>query len=86
MHESIDVAGLAILMEIVRYAYLDSFHEDLLLCKPLPTTVVIFKLDEFFAENSILWDNCVDVCTDEAKATTGQMSGAIAKIKEKAKR
>ncbi|GBO12332.1 hypothetical protein AVEN_32946-1 [Araneus ventricosus] len=77
------------LMEIVRYPYLDSFHEDLLLCMPLPTTTTgteIFKLlDEFFAENSILRDNCIDVCTDGAKAMTGKTSGAIAKIKEKAK-
>ncbi|GBN83817.1 Zinc finger BED domain-containing protein 5 [Araneus ventricosus] len=89
MDESTDVAGLAILMVIVRYPYLDSFHEDLLICKPLPTITSgteIFKLlDKFFAENSILWDNCVDVCTDGAKAMTGKMSGAIAKIKEKAK-
>ncbi|GBN87939.1 Zinc finger BED domain-containing protein 5 [Araneus ventricosus] len=89
MDESTDVAGLAILMVIVRYPYLDSFHEDLLICKPLPTTTTgteIFKLlDEFFAENSILWDNCVDVCTDGANAMTGKMCGAIAKIKEKAK-
>ncbi|GBO45249.1 Zinc finger BED domain-containing protein 5 [Araneus ventricosus] len=61
----------------------------LLLCKPLPSTSTgteIFKLlDEFFVENSILWDNCVDVCTDGAKAMTGKMSGVIAKIKGKAK-
>ncbi|GBM02763.1 Zinc finger BED domain-containing protein 5 [Araneus ventricosus] len=76
-------------MVIVRYPYLDSFHEDLLLCKPLPTTttgIEIFKLlDEFFAENIILWDNCNDVCTDGAKAMTGKTSVAIAKRKEKAK-
>ncbi|GBN59959.1 Zinc finger BED domain-containing protein 5 [Araneus ventricosus] len=78
MDESTDVAGLAILMVILLYPYLDSFHEDLhlLLCKPLPSTSTgteIFKLlDEFFVENSILWDNCVDVCTDGAKAMTGK--------------
>ncbi|GBO41723.1 Zinc finger BED domain-containing protein 5 [Araneus ventricosus] len=89
MDESTDVAGLAILMVIVRYPYLVSFHEDLLLCRPLPSTTTgteIFKLlDEFFAENSILWDNCVDMCTDGAKAMTGKMSDAIVKIKGKAK-
>ncbi|GBN69178.1 Zinc finger BED domain-containing protein 5 [Araneus ventricosus] len=89
MNESTDVAGLAILMVIVRYPYLDSFLEDLLICKPLSTTTTgteIFKLlDEFFAENSILWDSCVDMSTDGAKAMTGKMSGTIAKIKEKAK-
>ncbi|GBL98184.1 Zinc finger BED domain-containing protein 5 [Araneus ventricosus] len=86
MDESTDFPGLPILMAILRYPYLDSFHEDLLLCKPLPTTTTgneIFKLlDGFFAKNSILWDNCVDVCTDGEKAMTGKMSGAIAKIKK----
>ncbi|GBL95498.1 Zinc finger BED domain-containing protein 5 [Araneus ventricosus] len=76
MDESTDVAGLGMLMVIVRYPYLDSFHEDLLLCKPLPITTTgteIFKLlDEFFSENSILWDNCIDVCTDGAKAMTDE--------------
>ncbi|GBN06823.1 hypothetical protein AVEN_115952-1 [Araneus ventricosus] len=76
MDESTDVAGLAILMLILLYPYLDSFHEDLLLCKSLLSTSTgteIFKLlDEFFVENSILWDNCVDVCTDGAKAMKGK--------------
>ncbi|GBN66542.1 Zinc finger BED domain-containing protein 5 [Araneus ventricosus] len=89
MDESTDVAGLAILMVILLYPYLDSFREDLLLCKPLSSTSTgteIFKLlDEFFVENSILWDNCVDVCTDGTKAMTGKMSGAIVKIKGKTK-
>ncbi|GBN97210.1 Zinc finger BED domain-containing protein 5 [Araneus ventricosus] len=89
MDESTDVVGLAILMVIVRYPYLVSFHEDLLLCRPLPSTTTsteIFKLlDEFFTENSILWDNCVDKCTDGAKAMTSKMCDAIVKIKGKAK-
>ncbi|GBO25708.1 Zinc finger BED domain-containing protein 5 [Araneus ventricosus] len=89
MDKSTGVAGLAILMVILLYPYLDSFHEDLLFSKPLPSTSTgtgIFKLlDEFFAENSVLWDNCVDVCTYGAKAMTGKMSGAVAKIKGKAK-
>ncbi|GBN56663.1 Zinc finger BED domain-containing protein 5 [Araneus ventricosus] len=89
MDESTDVAGLAILMVIVRYPYLDSFHEDLLLRKTLPTTTtgteIFILLDEFFAENGILWDICVDVCTNGAKAMTGKMSGTIAKIKGKSK-
>ncbi|GBN70350.1 hypothetical protein AVEN_36560-1 [Araneus ventricosus] len=87
MDESTDVSGFAILMVIVRHPYLYSFHEDLLLCKPLLTTTTgteIFKLlDEFFEKNSILWDNSVDVCKDGAKSMTGKVSGAIAKMKEK---
>jgi len=52
MDESMDVAGLEILIVFVRYQYLESFQEDLLLCKPLPTNTSgaeIFKLiDEIF--------------------------------------
>ncbi|GBL92339.1 Zinc finger BED domain-containing protein 5 [Araneus ventricosus] len=74
MVESTEDAGLAILLVSVRYPYSDYFHDDLLLCKPLPTTAngtEIFELlDEFFSENSILRNNCVDVCTDGAKAMT----------------
>ena len=51
MDESTDVAGLAILIVFVRYQCLESFQEDLILCKPLPTGTSgaeIFKLiDEF---------------------------------------
>lgn len=57
MDESTDVAGLAILMVFVRYVYLQSYEEDLLLCRPLPTKTTgceIFNiLDEFFASNEI---------------------------------
>ncbi|GBN02982.1 hypothetical protein AVEN_255937-1 [Araneus ventricosus] len=73
-------------MIIVSYPYLNSFHEDLFLPKPLPTATTdteIFKLlDEFFAESSILWDNYINVCTDEAKGMTGKTPGAIAKIEK----
>ena len=87
--ESTSVAGLAILIVFVRYQYLESFQEDLFLCKSLPTTTTsaeIFKLiDEFFTVNGIPWDNCVDVCTDGTKAMTGTTSGVISKIKQKSK-
>lgn len=89
LDESTDVAGLAILMVFVRYSMFESFEEDLLLCKPLPTTTTgaeIFKLiDDYFTENSIPWDNCVDVCSDGAKAMVGKTAGAVSRIKEKAR-
>ena len=89
MDESVDVAGLAILIVFVHYQYLESFQEDLLLCKPVPANTSgteIFKLiDEFFTVHGIPWDNCVDVCTDGAKAMTGKTSGVISRIKQKVK-
>ena len=73
----------------MRYQYLESFQEDLLLCKPLPTSTSgaeIFKLiDEFFTLSGIPWDNWVDVCTDGMKAMTGKTSGVISRIKQKVK-
>ena len=35
--------------------------------------------------SGIPWDNCVDVCTDGAKAMTGKTSGVISRIKQKVK-
>ena len=40
---------------------------------------------EFFTVSDIPWDNCVDVCTDGAKAMTGKTSGVISRIKQKVK-
>jgi hypothetical protein len=57
MDKSTNVAVLAILIIFVRYQYLKSFQEDLLLCKPLSTNksgADIFKLiEEFFTVSSI---------------------------------
>jgi len=87
MDESTDIAGLAVLLVFVRCVNMNSFEEDLLFCKPLlsnMTAVQIFRLlDDFLTENQIPWTNCIDVCTDGARAMTGATAGAIAKIKEK---
>lgn len=87
LDESTDVAGLAVLIVFVRYQFGNSFQEDLLFCKPLPTNTTgaeIFKLlDEFFVAHDIPWKNCIDVCTDGAKAMTGKTSGVVPRIKEK---
>lgn len=87
MDESTDVAGLAILLVFVRYENMHSFEEYLLFCRPLlsnTTGVQIFGLlDGFFTKNKIPWTNCIDVCTDGAKAMVGATAGAISKIKEK---
>ena len=86
MAESTDVAGLAILVVFVRCQHLGPFQEDLLLCKPLLSNTSgaeIFKLiDEFFTVSGIQQGNCVDVCTDGAKAMTGKTSGVISRIKQ----
>jgi hypothetical protein len=39
-------------------------------------------LDAFFIENSIPWNNCIDVCTDGAKDMVGNVAGVVARIKK----
>ncbi|GFV88733.1 zinc finger BED domain-containing protein 5 [Trichonephila clavipes] len=86
--ESIDVAGLAILLVIVRYPYENSFEEDMLMCSPLPTNTtgeeIFNKINIFFEENNLSWNDCIDVCTDGAKAMTGNTAGLVSQIKIKA--
>ncbi|GBP09195.1 Zinc finger BED domain-containing protein 5 [Eumeta japonica] len=57
MDESTDVAGLAILLVIVRYPYESSFEEDMLMCSPLPTNTTgeesFNKINIFFEENNL---------------------------------
>ncbi|GFW33091.1 zinc finger BED domain-containing protein 5 [Trichonephila clavipes] len=85
--ESTDVAGLAILLVIVRYLYENSF-EDMLMCSPLPTNTtgeeIFNKINIFFEENNLSWNYCIDVCTDGAKAMTGNTAGLVSRIKIKA--
>lgn len=89
LDETTDVAGLAVLMTFVRYEFEGTFHEDILFCKPLPSSTsgsaIISLIDSFFTENSIPWDNCTDVCTDGAKAMVGHVAGVIARIKNVSK-
>ncbi|GFY29360.1 zinc finger BED domain-containing protein 5 [Trichonephila clavipes] len=77
--ESTDVAGLAILLVIVRYPYENPFEEDMLMCSPLPTNTtgeeIFNKITIFFEENNLSWNDCIDVCTDGAKAMTGNTAG-----------
>lgn len=88
MDESTDVAGLAILLVIVRYPYKSSFEEDMLMCSPLLTNTtgeeIFNKINIFFEENNLSWNNCIDICTDGAKAMTGKTAGAVSRMKNKA--
>lgn len=85
MDESTDVAGLAILIVIVRYQHESTLLEDLLLCKSLPTRTTIVEifdlLNSFIEGNEIPWENCFDICTDGAKAMSGTINGAVQRPK-----
>ncbi|GBP82101.1 Zinc finger BED domain-containing protein 5 [Eumeta japonica] len=78
MDESTDVAGLAILLVIVRYPYESSFEEDMLMCLPLPTYTtgkeIFNKINIFLEENNLSWNDCIDICTDGVKAMTEMSS------------
>ncbi|XP_057667358.1 zinc finger BED domain-containing protein 5-like [Diorhabda carinulata] len=88
MDESTDVADLAILLVIVRYPYESSFEEDMLMCSPLPTNTtgeeIFTKINIFFEENNLSWNDCIDICTDGAKAMTGKTAGVVSRIQKKA--
>ncbi|KAL4149549.1 hypothetical protein QTP88_003477 [Uroleucon formosanum] len=66
--------------------YQTSLEEDLLLCQPLSTYTTgydIFNmLNNFFEIEGLTWDNCIDICTDGAKAMVGKTAGVILRIKE----
>lgn len=88
MDESTDVTGLAILLVIVRYLYERFFEEDMLMCSPLPTNTtgeeIFNKINIFFKEINLSWNDCINICTDGAKAMTGKTAGAVSRIKSKA--
>lgn len=70
---------------IVRYPYKSSFEEDMLMCSPLLTNTtgeeIFNKINIFFEENNLSWNNCIDICTDGAKAMTGKTAGAVSRMK-----
>ncbi|GBP91229.1 Zinc finger BED domain-containing protein 5 [Eumeta japonica] len=87
MDESTDVAGLAILLVIVRYPYESYFEEDMIMCSPLPSNTIgeeIFnEINIFVEENNLSLNDCIDIYTDGVKATTGKTAGAVSRIKNK---
>lgn len=85
LDESTDVAGLAILLVIVRYTFDQSIEEDFFLCTPLQgnaTGEEIFNIiDCYMRKQGLDWDKCVDVCSDGAAAMVGKVKGTVSRIK-----
>ncbi|GBO11658.1 Zinc finger BED domain-containing protein 5 [Araneus ventricosus] len=85
LDESTDVAGLAILLVIVRYDFNKKIEEDLLLCESVNINTIgknIFNcIDNFMTTHEINWGKYIEVCSDGAKAMTGKVSGVVAWIK-----
>lgn len=62
-----------------------SLEEDLLLCQPLSTYTTVSEifnmLNHFFEIEGLTWDNCIDICTDGAKAMVGKNAGVVRELK-----
>ena len=88
LDESVDVSSVSQLMVFVRYAVGTSVKEELLFCSALNTSTkasdVLEKVDHFFNENEISWNNLCGVCTDGAPAMLGSKSGFRALVQSKA--
>ena len=84
LDESTNVTNFPQLLVYVLYIHDFEMIEDFLFCKPLegPTTSVeIFKvLKDFIDQNGILWEKCVGVCSDGARAMTGRHGGVVTRI------
>ena len=85
LDESTDVTSCAQLICFARYVHDGDFKEDFLFCLPLQTTTrgidVFEKVNEFFIDNGLIWQNLCGVCTDGAPAMLGCHSGIQARVK-----
>ncbi|XP_063911218.1 zinc finger BED domain-containing protein 5-like [Zophobas morio] len=85
LDETTDVAGLAILIVLVRYVWNSTIEEDMLFCKPLTersTGEKIFELlNKYMEDHRLTWDLCSHICTDGAKALLASNKGVVSRIK-----
>ncbi|XP_039877592.1 zinc finger BED domain-containing protein 5-like [Simochromis diagramma] len=83
LDESTDVAGLVHLL-YVRYIHEGTIKEDMLFCKPLEeritATDIFQKLDTFMNTHGLVWDRCVGICTDGARAITGRHGDVVSRV------
>ena len=88
LDESVDVSSVSQLMVFVRYAVGISVKEELLFCSALNTSTkasdVLEKVDHFFNENEISWNNLCGVYTDGSPAMLGSKSGFRTLVQSKA--
>uniref|UniRef100_UPI00358E2D81 SCAN domain-containing protein 3-like n=1 Tax=Myxine glutinosa TaxID=7769 RepID=UPI00358E2D81 len=70
LDESMDIAQKALILIFVRYRHGDDFMEDLLACDELQTKTAaaaeIFAVVKHIALHSLMWEDCVGICTDGA--------------------
>ncbi|GFS85155.1 transposase [Nephila pilipes] len=87
LDETTDIAGLPILLVIVRYIHGSAAQEDMLICKILPTRTTVeetFNIENsYFKKHDIPWDLYHQACTDGAKSMLGKLNGIVARMKQK---
>ena len=85
--EATDVAKDAHLIAYVRYIEETDIIEHILFSQPTPdktTSNGIFNItDRFFDENDVMWDNCMELCTDGARSLSGHKTSLQPLVKKK---
>ena len=88
LDESVDVSSVSQLIVFVRYAVGTSVKKELLFCSALNTSTkasdVLEKVDHFFNEDKISWNNLCGVCANGGPAMLGSKSGFRALAQSKA--
>jgi len=79
LDETTDNTKLAQLLVYVRYVYNESVEEEFLFCRTLTEHTrgkdIYGKVDEFFKDEGLDWKDCCGICTDGAKAMSGENIG-----------
>lgn len=83
--ESTDVTDCAQFVVFVHFEADESIIEDILFCKALSANTTGQCIYDLFLESTrdyeIDWTKCIAICSDGAKAMTGNKSGLVAKLK-----
>ncbi|XP_026579563.1 protein ZBED8-like [Pseudonaja textilis] len=87
LDETTDVSSNFQLMVYVRYKGLHLIEEELLFCSPLDLRsrgIDIFnKVNEYFNDVNLKWEDCLAVSVDGAPAMLGHVNGFVAFVRER---
>ncbi|XP_023707491.1 protein ZBED8-like [Cryptotermes secundus] len=87
LDETTDVSSNSQLMVYVRYKGLHPIEEELLFCSPLQLRSrgidVFNKINEYFNNANLKWEDCIALSVDGAPAMLGHVSGFSALAREK---
>ena len=71
-----------------RYVHAGELKEEFLMCESLETITkavnVLEKMDHFFQQNNISWNQVGSICTDGAPSMLGAKSGFTTLVKKRA--